>query len=101
MEGKNEPPKSGAQRPSLEQRFSDHPEALAELRGLRDELERALANGALARDSEFSVRFLRVNALLQQLSSRPCVRPRCCGKADDSHTQGQEFLYCAQQCLNE
>jgi hypothetical protein len=49
---KNEPPKSARQRPSLEQRFCDHPEVIAELHGLRDEMERALANGALAHEVE-------------------------------------------------
>src|SRR5436190_8770776 len=49
---KNEPPKSARQRPSLEQRFSDHPEVIGELHGLRDEMERALANGALAHEVE-------------------------------------------------
>jgi hypothetical protein len=49
---KNEPPESAAQRASLEQRFSDHPEVLAELHGLRDEMERALANGSLAHEVE-------------------------------------------------
>src|SRR2546423_14590342 len=49
---KNEPPKSARQRPSLEQRFCDHPEVIAELHALRDEMERALANGALAHEVE-------------------------------------------------
>jgi hypothetical protein len=49
---KNERPKSARQRPSLEQRFSDHPEVIVELHGVRDEMERALANGALAHEVE-------------------------------------------------
>jgi hypothetical protein len=49
---KNERPKSARQRPSLEQRFSDHPEVIVELHGVRDEMERALANVALAHEVE-------------------------------------------------
>jgi len=49
---KNELPKSARQRPSLEQRFGDHPEVISELHGLGDEMERALANGALAHEVE-------------------------------------------------
>ena len=49
---KNEPAKAAAKRPSLDQRFSDQPEVIDQLHGLRDEVERALANGALAHDVE-------------------------------------------------
>jgi hypothetical protein len=49
---KNERPPAPAKRPSLEQRFSDQPEVLDELHALRDEVERALANGALAHEVE-------------------------------------------------
>lgn len=49
---KNEPSKSNFQRASLEQRFADHPEVIAELHVVRDEMERALANGALAHEVE-------------------------------------------------
>ncbi len=49
---KNERPKSISQRVPLEQRFSDQPEVLNELHALRDEVERALANGALAHEVE-------------------------------------------------
>lgn len=49
---KNERPKSTSERPSLDQRFSDQPEVIDELHGLRDEVERALANGALAHEVE-------------------------------------------------
>ena len=49
---KNERPKTAARRPSLDQRFSNQPEVIAELHGLRDEVEPALANGALAHEVE-------------------------------------------------
>src|SRR5215213_6084365 len=49
---KNEPSRSHSQRPSLEQRFADQPEVIAELHQVRDEMERALANGALAHEVE-------------------------------------------------
>lgn len=49
---KNEHPKSALPRPSLDQRFCDQPEVIDELHGLRDEVERALANGALAHEVE-------------------------------------------------
>ena len=49
---KNEPSKSVCQRASLEQRFADHPEVIAELHLVGDEMERALANGALAHEVE-------------------------------------------------
>jgi hypothetical protein len=49
---KNERSKPVSQRPSLEQRFADHPEVIAELHLIRDEIERALANGALAHEVE-------------------------------------------------
>jgi hypothetical protein len=49
---KNERSKSASPRPSLDQRFSDQPEVIDELHGLRDEVERALANGALAHEVE-------------------------------------------------
>lgn len=49
---KNEPSKPIFQRASLEQRFADRPEVIAELHLLRDEMERALANGALAHEVE-------------------------------------------------
>lgn len=48
---KNEPSKP-TQSASLEQRFADHPEVIAELHLVRDEMERALANGALAHEVE-------------------------------------------------
>lgn len=44
--------KAASRRPSLEQRFSDQPEVVDELHGLRDEVERALANSALAHEVE-------------------------------------------------
>ena len=47
---KNEPSKPPG--PSLEQRFADHPEVIAEFHLIRDEMERALANGALAHEVE-------------------------------------------------
>jgi hypothetical protein len=49
---KNEPSESPAGRSSLEQRFADHPEVIVELHALRDEMERALASGALAHEVE-------------------------------------------------
>jgi hypothetical protein len=49
---KDEPIKSAAQRPTLDQRFGDQPEVIAELHALRDDVERALANGALAHEVE-------------------------------------------------
>jgi hypothetical protein len=49
---KNEPSKSLSQRPTLEQRFADDPEVIAELHLVRDEIERALANGARAHEVE-------------------------------------------------
>jgi hypothetical protein len=49
---KSERPKTAAERPSLEQRFSGQPAVIAELHGLRDEMEQALANGALAHEVE-------------------------------------------------
>jgi hypothetical protein len=49
---KNEPVQSLSERPSLEQRFADQPEVIAELHQVRDEMERALANGALAHEVE-------------------------------------------------
>ncbi len=49
---KNEPSKPPGRRPSLEQRFADHPEVIAEFHLIRDEMERALANGALAHEVE-------------------------------------------------
>lgn len=49
---KNERRKSASQRASLDQRFSGQPEVIDELHGLRDEVERALANGALAHEVE-------------------------------------------------
>lgn len=49
---KNEPSPSRSQRPSLEQRFADQPEVIAELHQVRDEMERALAQGALAHEVE-------------------------------------------------
>lgn len=49
---KDEPSKINSPGPSLEQRFADHPEVIAELHLVRDEMERALANGALAHEVE-------------------------------------------------
>ena len=49
---KNEPSKSIPARASLEQRFADHPEVIAELHLVRDQMEQALANGALAHEVE-------------------------------------------------
>jgi hypothetical protein len=49
---KHEPSKPSARRPSLEQCFADHPEVIAEFHLIRDEMERALANGALAHEVE-------------------------------------------------
>jgi hypothetical protein len=49
---KNEPSQSFSERPSLEQRFADQPEVIAELHQVRDEMERALAHGALAHEVE-------------------------------------------------
>jgi hypothetical protein len=49
---KNEPRKAVSQRASLDERFSDQPEVIDELHALRDEVERALANGALAHEVE-------------------------------------------------
>jgi hypothetical protein len=49
---KNEPSKSFSARPSLEQRFADQPEVIGELHQVRDEIEQALANGALAHEVE-------------------------------------------------
>ena len=49
---KNELSKRPGERPSLEQRFAGHPEVIAELHGIGDEIERALANGALAHEVE-------------------------------------------------
>ena len=49
---KNERAKAASERPSLDQRFSDQPEVIDELHALRDEVERALANGALAHEVE-------------------------------------------------
>lgn len=49
---KNEPSKSVSPRASLEQRFADHPDVIAELHLVRDGMERALANGALAHEVE-------------------------------------------------
>lgn len=49
---KDELSKINSPGPSLEQRFADHPEVIAELHLVRDEMERALANGALAHEVE-------------------------------------------------
>ena len=49
---KIEPAKAASPRPSLDERFSDQPEVINELHALRDEVERALANGALAHEVE-------------------------------------------------
>jgi len=49
---KNESPNGVCPRASLEQRFADHPEVIAELHLIRDDIERALANGALAHEVE-------------------------------------------------
>ena len=49
---KNEPSNGPGRGLSLDQRFADHPEVVAELHALRDEMERALANGALAHEVE-------------------------------------------------
>ena len=48
----NEPRKAASKRPSLDQRFSNQPEVVDELHALRDEVERALAHGALAHEVE-------------------------------------------------
>ena len=49
---KNERPRAAAKRPSLDQRFSDQPQVIDQLHGLRDEVERALGNDALAHEVE-------------------------------------------------
>ena len=49
---KDEPVQYAPQRPTLDQRFGDQPELIAELHALRDDVERALANGALAHEVE-------------------------------------------------
>lgn len=49
---KNERTKTVFQRPSLDQRFAGQPEVIDELHTLRDEVERALAGGALAHEVE-------------------------------------------------
>ncbi len=63
---KNEPSKPLAQRLSLEQRFADHPEVIAEFHLIRDEMERALANGALAHEVEEMLQ-----KRLRELGQRP------------------------------
>jgi hypothetical protein len=47
---KNEPSQSRSERPSLEQRFADQPKVIAELHQVSVEMERALAQGALAHE---------------------------------------------------
>ena len=49
---KNEQSKPTPPRASLDQRFGDQPEVIAQLHALRDEVESALANGALADEVE-------------------------------------------------
>lgn len=49
---KDEPIQSSTQRRSLDQRFAGQPDVIAELHALRDDVERALANGALAHEVE-------------------------------------------------
>ena|ERR1700744_1006208 len=50
---KNEHPvKAVSKRPSLEERWADHPEVIAQLHALRDEIDQAVAEGALAHEVE-------------------------------------------------
>ena len=63
---KNERSPARSERPSLEQRFADEPEVIAELHQVRDEMERALANGALAHEVEEMLQ-RRVRALGRRL----------------------------------
>jgi hypothetical protein len=50
---KNERPnKSMVVRPSLEERWADHPEVIAQLHAMRDEIDQAVAQGALAHEVE-------------------------------------------------